>query len=60
MNHCLTYEVFDGFDISAHNTSLYGCEAHHCWNSGYKIWEDQVQLVNCLSYRNQSANVELD
>lgn len=60
LNHCLAYEVFDGFDISAHNTTLNGCEAHHCWNSGYKIWEDQVKLVNCLSYRNQSANVELD
>lgn len=60
LNHCLVYEVYDGFDISAHNTTLNGCEAYHCWNSGFKIWQDQVKLVNCLSYRNQSANVELD
>ena len=59
-NDCKVYEVYDGFDISARNTTLTGCDAHHCWNSGYKIWQDQVSLINCLSYRNESANVELD
>ncbi|MEM1513481.1 MAG: right-handed parallel beta-helix repeat-containing protein [Candidatus Thermoplasmatota archaeon] len=57
---CKSYDVFDGFDISAKNTTLSRCSAHHCWNSGYKLWEDNITLVNCLGYGNNIANVELD
>ena len=59
-NHCEAYDVYDGFDISAQNTTLSRCLAHHCWNSGMKIWQDKVTIINCISYRNDSANVELD
>lgn len=57
---CESYDVFDGFDISAKNTTLSRCSAHHCWNSGYKLWEDNIMLVNCLGYRNGITNAELD
>ncbi|MEJ2628573.1 MAG: right-handed parallel beta-helix repeat-containing protein, partial [bacterium] len=57
---CLTYNVYDGFDLSSRNTTLTGCTAHECWNSGFKIWQDSVTLINCLSYNNAIANVEID
>jgi len=59
-NRCETYAVFDGFDISARNTTLNRCSAHDCWNGGYKLWQDEVTLLNCLSYHNDGSNVELD
>jgi len=59
-NRCEVYDVYDGFDISARNTILKGCSAHDCGNAGYKIWQDNVTLVNCLSYHNEVTNVELD
>jgi hypothetical protein len=59
-NRCETYAVFDGFDISSRNTTLNRCSAHDCWNGGYKLWQDRVTLLNCLSYHNDSSNVELD
>jgi len=59
-NRCTTYDVFDGFDISARDTILSRCSAHGCWNGGYKIWQDNVKLINCLSYHNTISNVELD
>ena len=59
-NRCLTYDVYDGFDISARNTALNGCSAHDCGNGGYKIWADNVTLVNCLSYHSDGTNLELD
>jgi len=59
-NRCLVYDVFDGFDVSARDTMLNRCAAHDCWNSGYKIWQDNVTLVDCLSYHNEITNVELD
>lgn len=59
-NRCVVYDVFDGFDISARNTTLNRCAAHDCWNGGYKIWQDSVTLVDCLSYHNEISNVELD
>jgi hypothetical protein len=60
LNRCQTYEVYDGFDISARNTTLSRCSAYKCWNSGYKLWQDNVMLVNCLSYNNENTNIELD
>ncbi len=59
-NRCETYEVYDGFDISARNTTLNRCSAHDCWNGGYKLWQDKVTLVNCLGYHSEGSNVELD
>ena len=59
-NRCLTYDVYDGFDISARDTTLNGCSAHDCGNGGYKIWADNVTLVNCLSYHSDGTNLELD
>jgi hypothetical protein len=57
---CETYNVFDGIDISSRDTLAEGCSAHHCLNAGFKIWQDNVELVNCLSYENENANIELD
>ena len=59
-NRCVVYDVFDGFDVSARNTMLNCCAAYNCWNGGYKIWQDNVTLINCLSYHNAISNVELD
>jgi hypothetical protein len=59
-NRCQTYSVFDGFDISSRDTVLNACTAHDCWNGGYKLWQDNVRLINCLGYHNDITNVELD
>lgn len=59
-NRCVAYDVYDGFDMSARNTLLNRCAAYGCWNTGYKIWEDNVTLINCLSYHNAPNNLELD
>jgi hypothetical protein len=59
-NRCVVYDVFDGFDISARDTTLNRCAAHDCLNGGYKLWQDNVTLVDCLSYHNEVTNVELD
>lgn len=59
LNKCTTYNVFDGFDISSKNTTLDQCCAYNCWWGGYKIWQDNIKLVNCLGYNND-INVELD
>jgi hypothetical protein len=59
-NRCEAYGVSDGFDISARDTKLNRCAAHDCLNSGYKLWEDKIVLLNCLGYHNESSNVELD
>jgi hypothetical protein len=60
LNRCQVYDVFDGFDISARNTTLNRCSARDCHNSGFKIWQDNVKLVNCIGYNASVANVELD
>jgi hypothetical protein len=59
-NRCQAYDVFDGFDVSARNTILNRCASYHCWNGGYKLWQDEVKLMNCLAYKNAVSNVELD
>jgi len=59
-NRCQAYGVYDGFDISSRNTTLNRCSAHDCINGGYKIWQKDITLVNCLSYHNGETNVELD
>lgn len=60
LNRCHTYQVFDGFDISSAQTTLRRCVAEDCWNAAYKIWQDDVTLVNCLASRSGIVNVELD
>ena len=59
-NRCTAYNVFDGFDISSRETVLSGCLAYDCWNGAYKLWQDDVTLVNCIGYGSIGANVELD
>jgi len=59
-NRCTTYDVFDGFDISSRNTTLNRCLAYDCHNGAYKLWQDNIKLVNCTGYQCESAVVELD
>jgi hypothetical protein len=59
-NRCQAYDVFDGFDISARNTTLNRCLAYDCLNGAYKLWQDNVKLVNCIGYNSAVANVEVD
>jgi hypothetical protein len=56
---CVTYDVYDGFDISADDTVLVGCLAFSCSNAGYKIWGNNVTLMNCIGY-SSTTNIELD
>lgn len=57
LNRCQVYDVFDGFDMSARKLTLTACSVHDCWNAGFKLWQDEQTLVNCLSYHNEVANV---
>ncbi len=59
-NRCSTYDVFDGFDISSANTTLNQCFAYNCWNGNYKLWQDNVKLINCIGHSSPGSNVELD
>ncbi len=53
-DHCTAYEVYDGFDISAASTLLNGCTSYSCYNGCYKLWQDQIELVNCVGYNSFS------
>ena len=55
-NRCKVYDVFDGFDISARNTTLNRCAAYDCWNASYKLWQNNIKLINCLGYHSAGAN----
>lgn len=59
-NRCTTYDVFDGFDISSANTTINQCLAYNCWNGNYKLWQDNVKLINCIGHSCPGSNVELD
>ena len=59
-NRCTTYNVYDGFDISSRGTTLNSCLAYNCWNGGYKLWQDDVELINCIGYGSAGSNVEID
>lgn len=59
-NHCITYDVYDGFDMDAKNTYLNGCMAYNCKNGCYKLWSDKIYLVNCLGYNAGVNCLELD
>jgi hypothetical protein len=58
-NRCEVYDVFDGFDISAQDTQINSCSSHDNWNTGYKIWSDNVTLTNSISYHNEGNNLQL-
>ena len=58
-DHCTAYEVYDGFDISSSNTHLNGCSAHHCWNTCYKLWQDEVVMINCIGFHGDISIVQL-
>jgi hypothetical protein len=58
-NRCEVFDVFDGFDMSSRDTQLNSCSSHDNWNTGYKIWEDNVTLTNCLGYHNEGNNLQL-
>ncbi|MGD8537153.1 MAG: right-handed parallel beta-helix repeat-containing protein [Candidatus Aminicenantes bacterium] len=57
---CSVYNVHDGFDIKADNTTLHRCSASRCFNSGYKLWAENIELINCLGFNNGENHVELD
>jgi hypothetical protein len=59
-NRCITYDVYDGFDISSAHSTLNRCLAYNCWNGAYKLWQDQVKLVNCIGYDCAGSVTELD
>lgn len=58
-NQCEVYDFFDGFDLSGHDVQVNFCSSHDNWNTGYKIWDDNVTLTNCLGYNNQENNLQL-
>ncbi len=58
-DHCITYDVYDGFDISSSATSLNACLAYDCWNTCYKLWQDEVELVNCIGHDGGISIVQL-
>ena len=57
---CETYGVYDGFDISADDTRLAQCSSHDNDNAGFKSWADDVEIENCIAYRNGVCNLEMD
>ncbi|MBN1762222.1 MAG: hypothetical protein JW878_03975 [Methanomicrobia archaeon] len=56
---CEAYTVGDGFVFGGRDITVNRCSAHDA-EVGYKVWGDNTTLVNCLSYHNENANVELD
>lgn len=59
-NRCTTYDVYDGFDISSRDVTLNECSAYDCANGGFKLWQDNISLINCTSYDHGITCVELD
>lgn len=59
-NHCVAYDVYDGFDMDAKNTLLDGCIAYNCSSGGFKLWSDEITLLNCLAYGERMVCVEID
>jgi hypothetical protein len=60
LNRCRAYDVWDGFVASASNTVINRCAAYRCTESCFKVWSDDVTLVNCLGWKSGSTIVELD
>jgi hypothetical protein len=59
LNRCEAHTVGDGFVIGGSKVTVNRCSAHDA-EVGYKIWGDDVIFVNCISYHNESSNLELD
>ena len=59
-NRCITYDVYDGFDISSRDVTLNECSAYDCANGGFKLWQDNISLINCTSFDHGITCVELD
>jgi hypothetical protein len=59
-NRCTTHSVYDGFDISSRDVTLNQCVAYDCANGGYKLWQDNISLINCQSYDHGITGVEVD
>lgn len=57
--NCVTFGVYDGFDISSKSTTLQGCLAYQCGNTCYKLWDDEVELINCIGYNGEISIVQL-
>ncbi len=57
LNRCKVYDVYDGFDMSARDTKVSGCSVYDCWNAGFKLWNNNITVVNCLAYHNEQSNV---
>lgn len=57
---CTAFNVHDGFDIKADNTTFHRCAAYRCFNSGYKLWAENIELINCFGFNNGENHVELD
>lgn len=49
-NHCIVYDVFDGWDVSAKNTTINACLGYNCYNGVWKLWSDEINLINCIGY----------
>jgi hypothetical protein len=57
---CVVDGTGDGFDISGTDIVLERCLAHRTsFGGGYKLWRNNVTLINCVAYDNPT-NVELD
>ncbi|MCF8365992.1 MAG: right-handed parallel beta-helix repeat-containing protein, partial [Bacteroidales bacterium] len=57
--NCTAFNVFDGFDISSAATTLTNCLAYDCLNTCYKLWQDQIELVNCIGHHGDISIVQL-
>lgn len=58
--NCEVYGVGDGFDISGKDVILEKCIVYNStYGGGYKLWRDNVTLINCIGYNN-ITNLELD
>jgi hypothetical protein len=58
-NHCEVYNMWDGFDLGAHDVQMNSCSSHDNTNTGYKLWDDNITLTNCLGYNNEGNNIQL-
>lgn len=58
-NSCEVYAVSDGFDISGHDVQINSCSSHDNTYTGYKLWDDGINLTNCLGYNNEVNNLQL-
>jgi hypothetical protein len=58
-DRCEAYNVWDGFDISNYDVQINSCSSHDIYNVGYKLWDDNITLTNCLGYNCETSNLQL-